>query len=72
MTHILQQSQWTSVQNNEFSSESHLKILGAKSVTKSKFPDWNPTNISWHHTKFSCHGNLALRIFKPLIKEKGD
>jgi len=53
-------------------SGSHLKILGAKSVTQSKFPDSDLTNIIWHNTKFSCHGNLALRICKPLIKGKGD
>ena len=46
---------------------SHLKILGTRTVTRSKFHKYRgPTNI-WHHlTKLGLHGDLTPRICAPL------
>jgi len=47
---------------------SHLRILGAIAVgDMEQVPNWWPTNISHHNTKFSGHGDLAPGICTPLL-----
>jgi hypothetical protein len=43
-------------------SRSHLKILSCQKDDTNQVPCWRPTKIWQHHTKFSCHGDLAPGI----------
>ena len=49
-------------------SRCQLKILGARRVTRRKFPYWESTNLNGRGTKFSRHGNLVPDIFVVLTK----
>ena len=41
---------------------SHFKILGAQKGGNEERTYWGSTNIRLHHTKLSCHGDLAPPI----------
>jgi hypothetical protein len=47
-------------------SRNHLRILGAKRDTWSKFLPENVQDIRCHCTKFSCHGDLTHVNYAPL------